>query len=70
MDSDTLPQIMKLTTDLEKSTERRLKVEADMVQTKQNLALVSDQKNSLMKTAELYEADKRELEQEVCVFQL
>ena len=56
---------MQLTAALEQATEQRLKAEKDMLASKEELSRVSQQRAYLMKTTEVYEADKRELEQEV-----
>lgn len=57
--------MVQLTAELERATECRLKIEKNLIQTKQSLERVSGQRNCLMKTTELYEADKRALEHEV-----
>jgi len=57
--------MVQLTAELERSTDRRLKLERELIQTKHNLEIVSEQKNALAKTKEKFEADKRELEEEV-----
>ena len=59
--------MVQLTAELERSTDRRLKQERELIQTKQYLERLSEQKNTLMKTKELYEANKRSLEEEVRV---
>lgn len=58
-------QMVQLTAELERSTDKRLKLERELVQTKHNLEIVSEQKSALVKTTEKYQADKRELEEEV-----
>ena len=61
-------QMVQLTAELERATENRLKAEKEMLICNEKLARVTQQKDYLMKTTEMYEADKRELEQEVCVY--
>ncbi len=58
-------QMVQLTAELERSTDKRLKLERELIQTKHTLEIVSDQKNALVKTTEKYQADKRGLEEEV-----
>ena len=57
--------MVQLTAELEKATQRRLETEKELVDLKQRYSQAKQQKDYLMKTTELYEADKRELEQEV-----
>lgn len=60
-------QVVKLTAELERATELRLNAEKELIIVNEKLSQVSQQRTYLMKTTEIYEADKRELEQEVCV---
>lgn len=57
--------MVQLTAELERATESRLKAEKECLIATEKLSRVSQQKEYLMKTTEVYEADKRELEQEV-----
>ncbi len=57
--------MVQLTAELEKATRSRLTAERESLALNEKLSRVSQQKQYLMKTTEMYEADKRELEQEV-----
>ena len=57
--------MVQLTAELENATALRLKAEQELLVTSEKLKQVSQQREYLMKTTEVYEADKRELEQEV-----
>ena len=57
---------MQLTAGLEKATESRLKAERELQEATEKFSRIAQQREYLMKTTEIYEADKRELEQEVC----
>ncbi len=59
--------MVQLTAELERATESRLKAEQELHEVKSKFSHVAQQREYLMKTTEIYEADKRELEQEVCV---
>ena len=61
----THTQMVQLTAELEKATEQRLKAQKELAEIKDKYSRISQQKQYLMKTTEVYEADKRELEQEV-----
>lgn len=58
---------MKLTAELERTTDLRLKAEGEVLSLNEKLSHVAQQKACLMRTTEMYEADKRELELEVGV---
>lgn len=57
--------MVQLTAELERATELRLSAEKELLVTQEKLSRISQQREYLMKTTEIYEADKRELEQEV-----
>lgn len=57
--------MVQLTAELEKATALRLKAEKELLVANEKLKKVSQQREYLMKTTEVYEADKRELEHEV-----
>lgn len=60
-------QIAQFRAELEKVRALRLSSERIVVQLKEQLKKTSDEKNILLRTTEIYEADKRELEYEVKV---
>ena len=62
----TLPsQIAQLHAELEKEHGEKAAKEREMTKLQGRLTHISQQKDYLMRTTEMYEADKRELEQEV-----
>ncbi len=60
--------MVQLTAALEKATASRLKAEKELQEVNDKFSRIAQQREYLMKTTEVYEADKRELEQEVNVY--
>lgn len=62
---DLTVQIAQLRAELEKVRALRQSSERVVIQLREQLKKTSDEKNILLRTTEIYEADKRELEYEV-----
>ena len=63
--NDFFPQIAQLRAELEKAKALRQSSERVVAQLRDQLKRTANEKDILLRTTEIYEADKRELENEV-----